>query len=199
MDKVNKQSGLYPNKTKRFLLPCVRAYGDEFNNKLLNVFKVAVGIGDMVVTNNGVGNYEKHLFILLDSSKASKFFIDFLLWIREQYMYEDDYVYGNIQKSTYHMIIIKFPEKYYNALSNFKEGKYSYMFNTPEEDIFKELRLADDVKSIITKNNNYKVVFTEKLNKIFNTTLTPEEIEGELELPPTPKTEIFNHHFLKQK
>lgn len=194
MDKVTNQKTIYPNKTRKYLLPCLREYGDTFIQKLNNVFKVAVGIGDMIVDNCGL-KHEKHIFILLDSSIASKFFIEFLDWIREQPMYEDDYVHDNIQKSTYHMVILKFPEKFYDSFETFKVGEYSKMFTKETIDTF--FQKYPDVQKVLIKDNNYKIIFTKKVNKIFGTTVQPDEWNGELDFPPTNKTEKFNHHLIK--
>lgn len=195
MDKVTEQKTMYPNKTRKYLLPCLREYGSTFLTKINNVFKVAVGIGDMVVTNNSENKYERHIFILLDSTKAKPYFLKFMDWIKDQPMYEDDYVYDNIQKSTYHMVILKFPEKYYDSFETFKKGKYSEMFTNPED--FDFFKTYPEVQKVFIKDRNYRIEFTYKVNKIFGTTIKPEEWDGELDFPPTEKTDVFNHHLKK--
>lgn len=195
MDKVTEQKIPYPNKTMKYLLPCLKDYGSEFLDKLNNVFKVAAGIGDIITDNCGL-IHEKHIFILLDSKIAPKFFLSFISWIKDQPMYEDDYVYGNIQKSTYHMIVLGFPEKYWNSLDSFKLGQYSKMYD--EKTIKEFFSNYPESQKIFIKDHEYKIKFTKRVNKIFEADLKPSEWEGELDFPPTDKTDKFNHH-LKRK
>ena len=164
------------NKTKRFILPCLKLYGNEFISKINSVFKLAYGIGDMYISQR----YEKHIFILIDSQKCTTFFIPFLEWIREQEYYEDDYEADSMHEGRLHMIVIKIPDVV--DLSQFLSGKYSKMYT--KDEIVNLLK--DDEKSIVIKDSNYKIKFVKKLNKVFNTNLKESEISSttELELPP---------------
>ena len=81
MNKVTDRAEPYPNKTRKYLLPCLRDYGDTFIKYINNVFKVAVGIGDMIVDRFGTAKFERHVFILIDSSKTPKHFLPFLEFI----------------------------------------------------------------------------------------------------------------------
>lgn len=190
LGKVENQA-IIPNKTRKYLLPCLKEYGDEFMYLLNNVFKVAVGLGDIIVKNTYFQAPERHLFILLDYTIATPFFISFLEFIRDKEYYEDDYVYGNIQKSKFHMVVIKFPEKYYDSFDTFKEGKYSKMFD--KETIARLFNSKDNLEAplVLIKDHNYNITFTNFLNSIFRTTLKPGEYEGELDLPPKEKEEEF--------
>lgn len=194
MDKVGDKT-LYPNKTRKYLLPCFREYGELFITKLNSVFKVAIGIGDIIVENSGRNHFEKHIFILLDTTIAKKFFVDFLEWIKDQPMYEDDYVYDNIQKSTFHMVILTIPEKLLTSFEEFKKGNYSNMFSKEQINVFFELH--PEIKKVLIKDHQYRIIFTKKLNRKYNSTVKSEDWEGELDFPPTPETDIFNHHLKK--
>lgn len=200
LDKVTNQKTIIPNKTWKYLLPCLRVYGDEFINKINSVFKVAVGLGDIILDNSNIV-YQKHLFILIDTEIANKFFLKFIKYVRNlDNIYEDDYVYDNIQKSKYHMVILKLPEEFYDSLNKFKKGEYSKMFS--KENIDKLFVSYPHIKKVFIKDHNYKVFFTEKVNKRFNLQaeykIRPEEWEGELDFPPDDK-EIFNHHLKVNK
>lgn len=199
MDKVTQTKTTYPNKTRKYLLPCLKHYGEPFIHHINSVFKVAVGIGDFIVDKCGV-THEKHIFILLDTKIANPFFKKFITWIKEQPMYEDDYVFDNIQKSTYHMVVLKFPEQYYSSFQTFKQGKYSQMFNQETIDLFFEK--FPDVKKVLIKDHSYRIEFTKKLNKVFELNgqyqILPIEWEGELDFPPNSISEKFNHN-LKDK
>lgn len=196
MDNITDNGTMpYSNKTRAFLLPCLKEYGRVFTHKIDNVFKVAIGIGDVIVKNRGI-KYEKHLFILLDSKIAPHHFQSFITWIRDQPMYQDDYVYANITKSTFHMIVLKFPEELYVTFHKFKEGKYSEMFS--KEVLPKFFQNFPDVQKVVLKDHDYRIRFVGKLNKLFHlkgdNALAAQDYNGELELPPKDETETFNHH-----
>lgn len=195
LDKVTNTPKPYPNKTKKFLLPCLKEYGTEFTNRINSVFKVASGIGDIVVDNCGL-KFEKHLFILLDYRIANNYFMSFIDWIKDQPMYQDDYVFGDIQTTTHHMIVIKLPERFQTkTLSSFKIGKYSEMYEA--KDIETLFSTAPDVKKVLIRDHEYRIEFTKRLNKIFHTNIDPDKYDGEASLPPEDDKEIFNYH-LKQ-
>lgn len=194
LDKVTNQHTLYTNKTRKYLLPCLNEYGANFVVNFDNVFKIAIGIGDIVISNRGV-KHEKHLFVLLDSVKCANFFIEFLDWIRSQSMYEDDYVFDNIQKTTSHMVILKLPENHYKTLEIFKLGEYSKMYNKGE--IEKFFGKKPEIKRVLIKDHNYRLTFVGKLNRKWGTSLKSSDWEGELDFPPDDK-EIFNHHLAKK-
>src|SRR5689334_9792207 len=128
MSKITHEPAMYPNRTRKYLLPSLLFYGDEFAKMFNPVFKVAAGIGDIVLDNANL-KFEKHLFVLCDSKMTPVHFNKFLTWIREQaHIYEDDYVYDNIQKSIFHMVVLKIPEANYQSLEAFKRGAYSLMY-----------------------------------------------------------------------
>lgn len=195
MDKVTNEKSTYFNKTRKYILPCLNEYGANFMVKFNNVFKIAVGIGDIVLSNRKV-KHEKHVFALLDSTIAPFHFIEFLDWIKLQPMYQDDYVFDNIQKTTSHMIILRLPEKYYDTFETFKLGEYSKMYK--KEDVDRFFSKTPELKRILVKDHNYKLTFVGKLNSKWGTNIKPEEYEGEYAFKPEPEQEIFNYHLKKK-
>lgn len=192
LDKVTDQTIIHQNKARKYLLPCLREYGEDFTNKLNSVYKVAVGLGDMVITRRFYKAPERHLFILLDSKIAPHHFEKFINWIRQQEMFEDDYVYGNIQKSHYHMVIIKFPKKFWDSFEAFNKGKYSEMFDAETIKNYFVSKDNENAPKVLIKDKNYKVIFTRKLNRLYGTQLNSQEYEGELDLPPQEIEENFD-------
>jgi hypothetical protein len=198
-DQTEGEQSILPSKTSKYLLPCLKQYGRIFTNYLNKVYKVAAGIGDTIIINRKEDvKHEKHVYILLDG-KAPTFnstLHDFLAWIRDQTYYVDDYVYGDIQKSNFHMVIIQFPVEHHHAFDNFKAGKYSLMYR--KDDLEKFFANHPNTVKILTKDHNYRVKFTRKVNKLYNLigqhAIKPEEWDGELDFDPTDETEIFNHH-----
>jgi hypothetical protein len=66
-----------------------------------------------------------------------------------------------------------------------------------KDEINKLFKSKSQFKRVIVKDHNYKVTFVEELNNIFQTSIIPEEYDGELDLPPD-KNEIFNNHIKKR-
>lgn len=189
--KDKEMVGLYQNATARYLGPCLSVYGRDFSYWMNNIYKVGVGIGDIIVNRCGL-KFEKHIFILVDVSKLQMYFKGFISWIREQSMYEEDYVYGDIRTSSIHMVVIKFPEQFYSVLEPFRLGEYSKMYTQEQIDtLFKDF---PGTKRILVKDHNYRVKFVNRLNKDWNSDIKPEEWDGELDLPPERHKNIFNTH-----
>lgn len=176
------------NKTLKYLTPCLIKYGNDFRQMYSSVFKIALGIGDMLIMDQEK-KYEQHLFILIDTRLYPKQFVAFLNWVRDQFFYEDDYVYGNIRATSCHMVVIRIPEEYTQSISKFIEGKYSEMFSS--QDIEELFQKYPDTAKVFKKDHNYRIKFVKKLNRMYGTTVTTEEYSGEVELPPTKKEEFF--------
>lgn len=203
MDKVTNEVSCYFNKTRKYLLPCLKEYGPGFMARFESVFKVAVGIGDIVISNRGL-KHEKHVFVLLDSmlpktgkknDKVSPHFLDFMEYIRKEPMYEDDYVFDNIQKSTSHMVILKLPEKYYDTFESFKLSQYSKMYD--KGDITRLFSTQPSLRKVLVKDHNYRIIFVGKLNREWGTSINPKDWEGEL-AHKIDENEVFNHHIPKK-
>lgn len=169
------------NKTRKYLLPILKDYGTVFTEKFNTIFKVACGIGDFVLQKSGI-NYERHIFILIDTSIKTKQFEEFLDWIEGQPYYEDDYVYGNILKSKLHMIVLKIPEKFYESLVTFKKGQYSKMYQY--KDVNKYFSNHPEVQKVFIKEHNYKLEFIKRVNSDFGVNIDDFENENyELDYP----------------
>lgn len=184
----NPGDDIYPNKTRRYLLPVLKDYGQDFINKFNQIFKTAVGIGDFVVEESGI-EWQRHLFILIDSSKSHKFFLKFMKWIIAQDYYEDDYIYGNIQKSNLHMLVLKIPEKFYKSLEAFKTSRYSAMY---DEDTIKHLfNNSPNTQKVFIKDHNYKIEFIKKVNQDFETNIDDFDNDFQLDYPFDKEEEQF--------
>lgn len=184
------------NKTKKYLVPCIKSYGSKFEQEITAITKVGIGIGDIITVESGI-TFEKHLFILVDTSTKPqiKIFNKFLKWIKNQLMYEDDYVFDDVQAGCLHMVIIKFPEKYYKTFETFKVSQFSKMYT--KQDLNKFFNQRPEVERVLIKDNSYKFDFVKSLNKLFETTIQPEDFTGELDFPIRKEEEMFNAHLLK--
>lgn len=178
------------NKTKKYLLPCLKAYGKEFEKHVTSVFKVAVGVGDMMLIKSGV-HYEKHIFILVDTSRFHPQLKACLEWLREQPMYEDEYAYDSVHNGHLQMLVIKLPESCYKAKEWFMHSQFSKMYNMQDvEKYFKK----NEMKGVLIKDHNYRLQYTKELNRLYGTTLTEkdaDEISGEIDFPIQQEDETF--------
>lgn len=195
MDVTKIQIGnILMNKTKRFLTPCLKSYGQEFENRFNATWKIAVGVGDIITVKSGV-IFEKHLFILCDTESNTQTFIGFRDWLKTQeHIYADDYVFDHVTNGYRHMIVIKIPQEFHHAYETFKEGYYSQMYTFDE--VKKFFNQTSDIAKILVKDHKYKVIFTQKLREEFNVNISPEEIDEtfEFELPPYWNDELFNEN-----
>lgn len=185
------------NRTKKYLLPCLKAYGKEFEKHVTSVFKVAVGIGDMMLVKTGV-HYEKHIFILIDTSRYPSKVKQCLEWIRDQPMYEDEYPYDTVHYGHLWMLVIKLPEKCYKAREWFMHSQFSKMYSMSDiDEYFKD----SPVKGVLIKDHNYRIEYVRQLNAIFQTTLTDSDadgIVGEIDFPIQHEDENFGTDLLNQ-
>jgi hypothetical protein len=184
------------NRTKKYLTPCIREYGQEFEKRMNGVVKVAIGIGDIITIKSGI-RFEKHIFILIDTSPkpqgtGKREFKKFLDWLRDEMMYEDDYVFDDVRKGHLHMVVIKLPEKYYYTYETFRMSQFSKMYD--KEDLDKFFNKRPEIKKVLIKDHSYRIEFVKSLNEMFGTTVDPEEFEGELDMPLRKEDEIFNAH-----
>lgn len=186
------------NKTVKYITPLLLNYGDEFLKEYNKLFKLAIGIGDIALTDRNI-YFQKHIFILCDVTKtaitntqyknSSSFYL-FLDYIRNKEFYEADYEFDNLVNGHQHMIVLKLSSEFDNILEQFKDSNYHSMYTMKEiEKLFKN---NVEVTKILKKDNNYKLEFVNKLNKEYLTTIKPYEWEHQLDYPIDIKQEIFN-------
>lgn len=198
---------IFMNRTRKYLFPIIKEYGSDFTSKINALFKVGVGIGDMIVDQCGI-HHEHHLFILIDTLHNTPLFISLLDDIRRHPAYEDDYVYGNVNNSRFHMIVISIPEKYLSSFNNFKQSRFSQMYN--REDLKKLFNFESstidaksrEIISVLIKDHNYRFDFAKIIQKEFEVSeFTPEDIpeENELDMQILDREEKFNFQLIKPK
>lgn len=179
------------NKTNKYLMPCLKAYGNDFAFRFHSIWKVAVGVGDVVTVKSNI-ILEKHIFLLLDTTAYRSAYNLFMAWIVNQSMYEDDYAFDNILNGKLHMLVLKIPEQHYNAIENLRKSEFSKMYSQVDlEEYFAD---KPQIKKVLIKDHSYKFEFSKQLETAFNVNLSVEEIDDkmELDLPFNEKDEVFN-------
>lgn len=190
---------IFMNRTRKYLFPVIKEYGADFTYKINTLFKVAIGIGDIVVNKCGI-HHENHLFILVDTLTNMSQFVSLVDDIRRHEAYEDDYVYGSIQSTRFHMLIIRIPDNYVHSFDKFKKSKFSEMYNADDLKkffIFDAKDVSNDYKTIqkvLIKDHNYRFEFAKILQKEFGTPFTEEDLpaDAELDMQILEKEEVFN-------
>lgn len=212
---------LFDNKTFRYLYPCLKHYGQIFREKINSVFKLAIGIGDMV-SESKYGN-KPCIYILIstfiptmsgpDNVEYGKKVDEIVKWFREQHYYVDDYLYDIINANSNRILVLEIPEIYRDSYYHFIRGKYSKMYSTEDIDKFynkvvrknKELekKINDRVeysKKVLLKDESILPDFVSKLNKEFGTKMTEPEMKGtELDFPLTMEEEIFSFELCQKE
>lgn len=191
------------NRTRKYLFPIIKAYGTDFTKVIDSMFKVAVGIGDIVVQKCGL-KHEKHLFILVNVKQTtSVVFATLLNWLKEHHAYEDDYSFDDIQSGIFHMIVIKVPDTYIDSLDKFKNSEFSKMYTHEDiKNLFtysgsntEQARIYQDIKKILIHDHSYRIEFAKCIEKEFNIPkYSPRNIpeDSEYDLPILTQEEFFN-------
>jgi len=178
------------NKTLRFLVPVLVYYGKSLIYYINNLNRVAFGI-----KHKNIDKYdENRILILFHIRYKTKLLQEFLNWIKSKSFYLNDYPFGNINTSVFHMVVIKFPEKFDNAYNRFLKGEYSKMYS-PQElvNYFKN----NPNKRILEKVKGAEFLIVDEINKEFGkNTISISDILNNLDnwefsLPPFDKNESF--------
>lgn len=110
------------NKTRSYILPCLVYHDAQLINILANCQFVATGLGDFLNTDM----FEDDCIGYLVNGKQSHMNFDHPAII-------NTYPFGELLYDKYHMLVIKVPEKYKNAIKKLKAGLYSEMYENPHE------------------------------------------------------------------
>lgn len=186
---------VYVNKTYKYLIPCLKLYGDTFVTKLNSVFNLAFGIHDTVLDAT---EYEgqKLIYILSDKLYQAAKFQNFLNYVKHQPYYVMDYAFDDQERGRQHMLVIKFPESHFDVYDKFIDGKYSKMYT--KDEVNKFFRKEGESRDVVTRSKKMIPVFIERIKASFGETtkITEQEIsrEGmEYDFPPEQQKEFFNY------
>lgn len=188
---------IYVNKTLKYLVPCLKLYGDTFVTKLNSVFNLAFGIHDCVLDGT---EYEgqKLIYILSDKLNQPARFQNFLNYVKHQSYYVMDYAFDDMERGRQHMLVVKFPESHFEVYDKFIDGKYSKMYTQDEIATF--FNRESEARDVITRASKMKPVLVEKIYNSFNTRITERDITihgMEFDFPPEQQKEYFNYKNLE--
>jgi len=187
---------VYTNKTKKYLLPTLIEYGSKFEDNFMNLFKLAIGIGDLTLIDMGIV-IEHSIFILIDTKLSRGRFKKIMTWIKSQEYYQFDYPFDDIHSGHLHMLVIKIPKKFEATSSEFQKGNYSKMYEFKDlNELFGKRKEELDV---FMKEPQMLIKFVDKINKMFKTNISSIGWKGEIEFPLKEEEEYFNVNLYKPK
>lgn len=136
----------YKNKTRKYLMPCLKGYGEHYANFISSVFKLAVGIYDTSIKDTPI-NSDRCIFMLTDMNPGSTAYLNFLDYIKKHMSYVTDYCFEpSIEDVTKRMFILRIPVQYEKAYEMFIQGKYGNMFTEKEiDDLFNAKRSKNEI------------------------------------------------------
>lgn len=189
------KDNIYSNRTRKYLTPILKNYGEEFIRKLNVTHKVAIGVSDKILLKSNL-HYDNHLFIMFNTNKRTKVFESFLEYIKDFEYYTQDYIFGNILKSPYHIVVLRIPDKFTNTLDNFKIGNYSLLYD--KQTICNYFPLNSNIYKVLIKSKSALPILIETINKEFNVNFKKKDFTNkdvkEYDIPPIIEEEIFNNH-----
>lgn len=196
---MNIQLGvLYVNKTYKYLVPCLKFYGETFVTKLSNTFVLAFGIHDCYLDGTPFEE-DRLVYLLIDKAYQTAKFHNFIDYVKVQPYYITDYAYDDLENGRKHMLVVKFPEKYNSVYDKFNESQYSKMYTEEELNLFfyKEIHVMP--RQVLTRDKKMKPFFLEKLNSTLGTKLELKDLDDreigcmELDFPLEKVKEFFNY------
>ena len=186
----------HKNKTRKYLMPCLKGYGEHYANFISSVFKLAVGIHDTIIEDTPIkGN--GCIFILTDMHPGSTAYLNFLGYIKEHMSYVADYCFEpDIDGSTKRMFILRIPMQYENAYEMFIKGKYGDMFTEKEiEHLFNSERSKVEI-SILKRDPLAITNLQDSIKREHGQFIKDSDFIGDIieyETPLNKFEEIFNY------
>jgi hypothetical protein len=189
-----KPGTIFTNRTRKYLAPGMRYYGQEFSTKLSSLATMGVFIDKsnniiFIFDIRGAQKYDKYL----DPIGSKIHFMHVLSWFKEQDYYVNDYPYDSGRYGHQHAIVFKFPFD----TNPFLQGNYSKIYQRSDIDKFFKKELDKNKPNpnyqVLTKDLNYKIEYLNNLNAEFRTRLKLTDIENHSEYDRRP---IVSEEFL---
>lgn len=205
-----KLGNFWHNKTSRYVLPILNSYPNTFkvNYQKVKPGLVGTAIGDISYDYAKGKTTEHCLFLVYDINglysekeqkhvnafKARQNLLAYIKFLKKEPYYLDDYV---IKVGLFHCIVIKLPDVYKPALTEFTKSSYSTMYSKIDLQILMIKEKTDKgqinaIYGVLSKHPDYVKIFQKKLNEHFNTNIVIED-DRELDLPLNLNDEVINN------
>jgi hypothetical protein len=184
-----KNYKFYETKTWKYLVPCLRVYGDEFVDKWSFAYKVALGIFDYSVKD--VKKYQgDNIYCLIDINKNSDKFEEFIEYIKLQPFYTGHYPFKKLESGLV-MVVIKIPEVFKETYNLFLQGKYSQMYTKDIIDKIFPIKTKQKQRDVLLKSKEGFKSFQQTFYDFMEMEIDDINV-AEYDLPLINKEEIFN-------
>lgn len=156
------------NKTWKYLVPCLKAYGAEFKKN----FDPLLKSGAFIYDNTFKGSDKikgRVLFLCIHKNYKPFYYEGFMTFIRKQEYYVTEYCpEDDLENSVYQMVIISIPLTFHKAYDHFLRGEYSKMYSKDQvKDLFPG-PLRASVREVLLKTpGNAFANFMNRLKKIY--------------------------------
>ena len=191
-----KAREFYENKTRKYLMPIFIVYEKEFRELLTKLFKVGIGIGDLILERSNI-IFDQHLFILIDINstfESGNNYYSIIEEVKKHPSFEYDYKYG--LKENFHMLVFRIPDEFKQALEKFKQSKYSEMYTKEQlSKLFQGKKTIDVLLKTKERKDEFRVLIQNKFKMNIND-IHPDALEGELEFPIKQEEEYFNFNLV---
>lgn len=188
MDKFLVVGQQYMNRTSIYLEPLLVSYGRKFSELYANLPILGIGIGDHR-TDYLDGQYDNHLFILVDSNINTSQTSNLISHINATVKLSLIYKYNIKLTTAATMLVIELPNIYVNAVNSFKAGRYREIVSIEDgKNLYDEQHLA--YKNIVKEDQLGKTMIN-MINEELNVKIN--KYDGEYDFPPKLEEEIFNY------
>jgi hypothetical protein len=185
-EEIKIKDDVYLNRTAMYLLPLMKAYGDEFLKNFSKVISTPKAFG---IDDYKGPHYDNALYALF---KPNEHFLT-IEKIRNHEAYLDDYVFSDPK---YQVLVVRLPRE---VIVNFLEGNYSKIINKVEIEKFYKKKVRKNGKenytkvySVVKKLPHQRQAFINEVWEDFKSNIEGSVIE-EYDYPPILSQEIFNY------
>jgi hypothetical protein len=191
------------NMTWKLLLPCVNAYGENFMAFFNGLYKLGVGIHDMLLDGSSIIKGD-NLFIAFDREINSVSFWMFLSWVEQQDYFVAEYSIDDVATGQKHMLVLNIPKEHIEDYRHFLKGEYSKMY-TPEfkrkhfhefADSFwsnTKSAMKKDARQILNNDKERLPILAEEIRVLMGMKRAPEGLTpSEMALPLQKIEEVFH-------
>lgn len=168
-----------------YILPCLRAHGEELMRKLRKVYKLGVAVGD----DNDDLPIGEYIYIVIDTTARNKFYLnvfsDFMQWVREEPYYKKDYTLSERA----HVLVLRYPDEFYDICTKLSENKYLGLYTKEQLDLFYRdeyismtAQMKEKIYNVVIGNPEYFPTFVKEVNEKFAVCLSEDDFDNPQEM-----------------
>ena len=216
----------HKNRTSKYLKPILGHYlhdDRQFEELQTKCHPIGFGVADFLYDDYNEKTIKEDivknncLYIMVDLFGVYRFntypkkefyklnTLEFVKKYKDKGIIKEFYPYCGEETSNQWIMTIKIPHEFGNIMEKFLNGEYSKLYTNSQIDqyikkfvIVQNQKALSETRQILTKDNNFKKVFEERLIKEFKLkpTFTVDD-NVELDMPPKLEAECFNLEYVK--